>query len=58
MICFIGNCNLRFFRITTYNIPNSENLLNTSHIPMGLVIQPLAKLCADEVCDAKTGIVG
>ncbi|KAF9114504.1 COPII coat Sec23p-Sfb3p heterodimer component [Mortierella sp. AM989] len=43
-----GNCNPRFFRMTTYNIPNTEELLNTSQLPMGLVIQPLAKLRADE----------
>ncbi|KAF9959754.1 COPII coat Sec23p-Sfb3p heterodimer component [Mortierella alpina] len=43
-----GNCNPRFFRMTTYNIPNTEDLLNTSQLPMGLVIQPLAKLRADE----------
>ncbi|KAG0300638.1 COPII coat Sec23p-Sfb3p heterodimer component [Dissophora globulifera] len=43
-----GNCNPRFFRMTTYNIPNTEDLLNTSQLPLGLVIQPLAKLRADE----------
>lgn len=44
-----GNCNPRFFRMITYNIPNTEELLNTSQLPLGLVIQPLAKLRADEV---------
>ncbi|KAF9300853.1 COPII coat Sec23p-Sfb3p heterodimer component [Mortierella antarctica] len=43
-----GNCNPRFFRMTTYNIPSTEDLLNTAQLPMGLVIQPLAKLRADE----------
>ncbi|KAF9921778.1 COPII coat Sec23p-Sfb3p heterodimer component [Linnemannia zychae] len=43
-----GNCNPRFFRMTTYNLPNTEDLLNTSQLPMGLVIQPLAQLHADE----------
>ncbi|KAF9902740.1 COPII coat Sec23p-Sfb3p heterodimer component [Linnemannia zychae] len=43
-----GNCNPRFFRMTTYNLPNTEDLLNTSQLPMGLVIQPLAQLRADE----------
>ncbi|KAF9927569.1 COPII coat Sec23p-Sfb3p heterodimer component, partial [Linnemannia zychae] len=43
-----GNCNPRFFRMTTYNVPNTEDLLSTAQIPMGLVIQPLAKLRADE----------
>ncbi|KAF9090400.1 COPII coat Sec23p-Sfb3p heterodimer component, partial [Mortierella sp. GBA35] len=43
-----GNCNPRFFRMTTYNLPNTEDLLNTSQLPMGLIIQPLAQLRADE----------
>ncbi|KAF9973898.1 COPII coat Sec23p-Sfb3p heterodimer component [Actinomortierella ambigua] len=43
-----GNCNPKFFRMTTYNIPSTEDLLNTSQLPMGLVIQPLAQLRADE----------
>ncbi|KAF9937775.1 COPII coat Sec23p-Sfb3p heterodimer component [Modicella reniformis] len=46
-----GNCNPRFFRITTYNIPGTEELLNISQLPLGLIIQPLAKLRADEVRD-------
>ncbi|KAI7816333.1 Sec23/Sec24 trunk domain-containing protein [Gamsiella multidivaricata] len=43
-----GNCNPRFFRMTTYNVPNTEELLNTSQLPMGLIIQPLANLRANE----------
>ncbi|KAF9142343.1 COPII coat Sec23p-Sfb3p heterodimer component [Mortierella sp. GBA39] len=43
-----GNCNPRFFRMTTYNVPNTEDLLSTAQLPMGLIIQPLAKLRADE----------
>ncbi|KAF9113401.1 COPII coat Sec23p-Sfb3p heterodimer component [Mortierella sp. AM989] len=43
-----GNCNPRFFRMTTYNLPDTEELLNSSQLPMGLVIQPLAQLRADE----------
>jgi len=35
--------------MTTYNIPNTEDLLNTAQMPMGLVIQPLAKLRHEEV---------
>lgn len=45
----VGNCNPRFFRMTTYNVPNTEDLLSTAQLPMGLIIQPLAKLRADEV---------
>ncbi|KAG0377736.1 COPII coat Sec23p-Sfb3p heterodimer component [Mortierella sp. AD032] len=43
-----GNCNPRYFRMTTYNVPNTEDLLSTAQMPMGLVIQPLAKLRSDE----------
>ncbi|KAF9380452.1 COPII coat Sec23p-Sfb3p heterodimer component, partial [Podila verticillata] len=43
-----GNCNPRFLRMTTYQIPTSEELMEASCIPMGLVIQPLAELRADE----------
>lgn len=49
LLIHIGNCNPRFFRMTTYNVPNTEDLLSTAQMPMGLVIQPLAKLRADEV---------
>lgn len=35
--------------MTTYNVPNTEDLLSTAQLPMGLIIQPLAKLRADEV---------
>jgi protein transport protein SEC24 len=30
-------------RSTLYAIPNTEDLLNTSHIPLCLVVQPLAQ---------------
>ncbi|KAG0079298.1 COPII coat Sec23p-Sfb3p heterodimer component, partial [Podila epicladia] len=43
-----GNCNPRFLRMTTYQIPTSEELMEASCIPLGLVIQPLAELRADE----------
>ncbi|KAF9158383.1 COPII coat Sec23p-Sfb3p heterodimer component [Actinomortierella ambigua] len=43
-----GNCNPKFFRMTTYNIPSTEDLLSTSQLPMGLIIQPLAQLRPDE----------
>ncbi|KAG0229526.1 COPII coat Sec23p-Sfb3p heterodimer component [Actinomortierella wolfii] len=43
-----GNCNPKFFRMTTYNVPATEDLLNTSQLPMGLIIQPLAQLRPDE----------
>ncbi|KAJ1555885.1 COPII coat Sec23p-Sfb3p heterodimer component [Cladochytrium tenue] len=44
-----GNCNPRFMRLTTYHIPCTEELLTTSNLPMGAVIQPMADLAPDEV---------
>ncbi|KAI9033292.1 Sec23/Sec24 trunk domain-containing protein [Hyaloraphidium curvatum] len=43
-----GNASPRLMRITTYNIPATEELCNMSHLPLGLVIQPLAELRPDE----------
>ncbi|KAI8911354.1 Sec23/Sec24 trunk domain-containing protein [Powellomyces hirtus] len=43
-----GNCNPRFIRLTTYNIPCTEELSNTTSIPLGLIVQPLAELAPDE----------
>ncbi|CAG8524509.1 10789_t:CDS:10 [Ambispora leptoticha] len=43
-----GNSNPRFMRLTLYSIPNTEELLQTSHLPLGVVLQPLAKLRNDE----------
>ncbi|KAF9330640.1 COPII coat Sec23p-Sfb3p heterodimer component [Podila minutissima] len=48
MAHYEGNCNPRFLRMTTYQIPTSEELMEASCIPLGLVIQPLAELRADE----------
>ncbi|KAJ1666385.1 COPII coat Sec23p-Sfb3p heterodimer component [Coemansia sp. RSA 1646] len=39
-----GNSNPRFVRLTMYNIPNSEELLKASYLPLGMVVQPLADL--------------
>ncbi|KAI8824197.1 Sec23/Sec24 trunk domain-containing protein [Fimicolochytrium jonesii] len=39
-----GNCNPRFARLTTYNIPCTDDLANLASIPLGLVVQPLADL--------------
>jgi hypothetical protein len=36
-------------RLTLYAIPSDEYLLTKSHLPIGVVIQPLAKLRYDEV---------
>ncbi|CAG8568852.1 15714_t:CDS:10 [Acaulospora morrowiae] len=43
-----GNSNPRFMRLTLYSIPHTEELLQTSHLPLGIIIQPLAKLKNDE----------
>ncbi|ORX44709.1 hypothetical protein BCR36DRAFT_301198 [Piromyces finnis] len=39
-----GNCSPRFMRLTSYNIPSSEDILNSSMLPLGLIIQPLAEV--------------
>ncbi|KAJ3106424.1 DNA mismatch repair protein msh6 [Phlyctochytrium planicorne] len=39
-----GNCNPRFMRFTTYQVPCTEDLLKSSVLPLGVIIQPLAEL--------------
>ena len=46
---YIGNCNPRFMRSTMDKIPFSKELTDQSKLPMGLVIQPLAKSKKEEV---------
>ncbi|KAJ2003211.1 COPII coat Sec23p-Sfb3p heterodimer component [Coemansia thaxteri] len=43
-----GNSNPRFMRMTMYNVPHTEELLKTSHLPLGMVVQPLADLASSE----------
>ncbi|KAJ1648390.1 COPII coat Sec23p-Sfb3p heterodimer component [Coemansia asiatica] len=43
-----GNSNPRFMRLTMNNIPNTAELLKVSHLPLGLVVQPLADLAPSE----------
>ncbi|KAJ1930728.1 COPII coat Sec23p-Sfb3p heterodimer component [Tieghemiomyces parasiticus] len=43
-----GNANPRFARMTMYNIPQTEQLLRDSNLPLGMMIQPLAPLRYDE----------
>lgn len=43
-----GNCNPRFMRATTYNLPISDDLAVASNVPLGLVIQPFAGLRDEE----------
>ncbi|CEP15982.1 hypothetical protein [Parasitella parasitica] len=44
-----GNCNPRFMRATVDRIPSSKDLADKSKLPLGLVVQPLAKLHPEEV---------
>ncbi|EPB87319.1 hypothetical protein HMPREF1544_05844 [Mucor circinelloides 1006PhL] len=44
-----GNCNPRFMRSTVDRIPCNKELADKSKLPLGLVVQPLAKLRSDEV---------
>ncbi|RKP40087.1 hypothetical protein BJ085DRAFT_13704 [Dimargaris cristalligena] len=44
-----GNANPRFIRMTMYNIPQTEQLLRDSSLPLGMMIQPLAPLRYDEM---------
>ncbi|CAG8583784.1 1871_t:CDS:10 [Diversispora eburnea] len=39
-----GISNPRFMRLTLYSIPHTEELLQTSHLPLGVILQPLTKL--------------
>ena len=48
-IVILGNSNPRFMRLTLYSIPNTEDLLQTSHLPLGVILQPMARLRNDEV---------
>ncbi|GAA6050283.1 hypothetical protein JCM3770_002770 [Rhodotorula araucariae] len=43
-----GNCNPRFLRMTTYNLPTTDDLTTAAHIPLGLVVQPFAALRPEE----------
>lgn len=37
------NCHPRFFRMTTHAIPSSQSLLARWHLPLGVVVHPLAE---------------
>ncbi|OLY77779.1 Protein transport protein Sec24C [Smittium mucronatum] len=39
-----GNSNPNFVRMSMYNIPNTDELLKVSQLPLGLVVQPLASI--------------
>ncbi|XP_065199127.1 protein transport protein Sec24D-like isoform X2 [Sycon ciliatum] len=39
-----GNCSSRFMRSTLYNVPVAQEILHNCNIPLGLSIQPFAKV--------------
>ncbi|SCV67581.1 BQ2448_5192 [Microbotryum intermedium] len=43
-----GNCNPRFMRMTTYNLPVTDDLATASQLPLGFVVQPFAMLREEE----------
>ena len=43
-----GNANPRFLRLTTYGVPNSDDLACAAQLPLGLVVQPFAPLKPEE----------
>eukprot|EP01119_Soliformovum_irregulare_P014673 TRINITY_DN4026_c0_g1_i1.p1 TRINITY_DN4026_c0_g1~~TRINITY_DN4026_c0_g1_i1.p1 ORF type:complete len:883 (-),score=243.77 TRINITY_DN4026_c0_g1_i1:77-2725(-) len=43
-----GNCSPRFMRMTMYTIPCASDLQSSAHIPLGIIVQPLAELGAGE----------
>ncbi|KAI8090117.1 Sec23/Sec24 trunk domain-containing protein [Gilbertella persicaria] len=44
-----GNCNPRFMRSTVDRVPSTKELTDKSKLPVGLIVQPLAKQRSDEV---------
>jgi protein transport protein SEC24 len=45
-----GNASPRFVRMSINNVPATGDMLNTSHLPLAAIFQPLADLPASEVC--------
>lgn len=43
-----GNCSPKFMRLTTYCLPATDEIANTSKLPIALNVQPFAQLRADE----------
>ena len=43
-----GNAGPRYIRSTYYKFPTEESLANSTHVPLGLIIQPLADPSPDE----------
>lgn len=43
-----GNCSPRFMRASTYILPTTDDLAQSSHLPLGLIVQPLAPTAPGE----------
>ncbi|PAA61724.1 hypothetical protein BOX15_Mlig008454g1 [Macrostomum lignano] len=43
-----GGCSPRFIRSTLYTVPCTSDLLKSTHIPLGLVVSPMAELAPGE----------
>lgn len=43
-----GNANPKFMRLSTYNVPATDELATQAKFPLALVVQPLAQLRQDE----------
>lgn len=43
-----GNANPKFMRLSTYNVPATDELASQAKFPLALVVQPLAQLRQDE----------
>lgn len=44
-----GNCNPRYMRSTLYSVPTSEDILRTSKLPFGIILEPFANIKDTEV---------
>lgn len=43
-----GNCSPKFMRLTTYCVPATDEVAQTSRLPIALTVQPFAQLRGDE----------
>ena len=50
-----GNASPRFLRSTMYNVPVSQDILKTAHIPFAMTYTPFARLEDGEVCTLSVG---
>ncbi|PKA51992.1 Protein transport protein Sec24-like [Apostasia shenzhenica] len=52
------NCHPRYLRLTTHAIPSSQSLLARWHLPLGIVVHPLAELSEEVVPIVNFGSAG